>query len=294
MQQTAPARTKTSHIFLFVFLTLGLAWGAEAMMIASGFSAQRLLEPGVMLLLVAVMWIPGICGLVVNALAGNPISALRLRFGNWKPYLATMLIVPVVFAAAYGLSWLLGLTTPDWGMTRLLHDMKMAPGAAMPSYHALLIMLPASAILGPFFNFLAALGEEIGWRGFLLPALMPLGKTKAYLLLGVIWGLWHLPLVLVGFNYPGHPYTGILMMCLGTIVIGAFINEFALAWRSTLLAAFIHAAINAQAYGVWKQVFPDLNPLVGGDTGIIGIACWGVAFYFAMRILSRRSAGDAH
>lgn len=288
MQQTAPAQPSNGHVALFVFLTIGLTWAAEAAMIANGFRAERLLEPGVMLLLVGVMWIPGICALAVNALAGRPFSALGLRFGGFKPYLAIIPLVPAVFAAAYGLSWIMGFGSPDWAMTRLLHDMRMAPGASMPSHHALLIMLPASAIIGPFFNFLAALGEELGWRGFLLPVLMPLGKLPAYLLLGIIWGLWHMPLVLVGFNYPGHPLAGVLMMCLGTIAISIFINEFALAWKSTLLAAFIHAAINAQAYGVWQHVFPNMNPLLGGDTGLTGIACWTVAGLIAMRILSRK------
>jgi hypothetical protein len=41
---------------------------------------------------------------------------------------------------------------------------------------------------------------------------MPLGKWKAYLIVGVIWGLWHAPLIAIGFNYPGMPVLGILMM----------------------------------------------------------------------------------
>jgi hypothetical protein len=265
------------HASLFTGLTLGITWIVEAVMIVNGFSAERLLEPGAMLLLVAVMWVPGVCALMVNMLAGRPLSALGLRFGSWKPYAATVFLVPLIFMASYGLTWLLGISEPDWTMKTLLQSMRMSPGAEAPAYHALLIMLPASALLGPIFNFLAALGEELGWRGLLLPSLMQLGKLRAYLLLGLIWGIWHLPLILVGFNYPGHPFIGALLMCFGTIAIGTFINEFALAYRSTLLAAFIHAAINAQAYGVWKYIFPDNNPVLGGDTGLTGIICWLVA-----------------
>jgi hypothetical protein len=273
------------YVLLFLGLTFGLTWSLEALMIADGFDASRLLEPGVMLMLVGIMWIPGICGLLVNALAGNSLANLRLRFGGWKPYAMTIVLVPLLFAVSYGLTWLLDLGKPDWTMTSLLHDMRMAPKAHMPAYHALFIMLPASALLGPFFNFLAALGEEIGWRGFLLPALLPMGRIKAHLTLGTIWGLWHLPLVLVGFNYPDHPFAGILLMCLGTIAMGTFINEFALAWQSTLVAAFIHAAINAQAYGVWQYLFPKINPLLGGDTGLTGIICWSLTAMVSMKLL---------
>lgn len=288
MDETTAPPVSIRHALLFIGLTLGITWVVEAVMIVNGFSAERLLEPGAMLLLVAVMWVPGVCALMVNMLAGRPLSALGLRIGSWKPYAVTVFAVPLIFMASYGLTWLLNISEPDWTMKTLLQSMRMAPGAEAPVYHALLIMLPASALLGPLFNFLAALGEELGWRGLLLPSLMRLGKLRAYLLLGIIWGVWHLPLVLVGFNYPGHPYTGALLMCFGTIAIGAFINEFTLAYRSTLLAAFIHAAINAQAYGVWKYIFPDHNPVLGGDTGLTGIACWLAAFLLAFLWFNKR------
>ncbi len=62
-----------------------------------------------------------------------------------------------------------------------------------------LLALPMAA----FINLVPALGEELGWRGWLLPKLMPLGAIPAILTSGVIWGLWHTPLILLGYNYPG-------------------------------------------------------------------------------------------
>jgi membrane protease YdiL (CAAX protease family) len=76
--------------------------------------------------------------------------------------------------------------------------------------------------MGPAVNGLFAFGEELGWRGYLLPKLMPLGKWKAYVLVGIIWGLWHGPLVLAGFNYPAFPVLGVLGMIGMTTTFGFY------------------------------------------------------------------------
>ncbi len=97
---------------------------------------------------------------------------------------------------------------------------------------------------------------------------------RAYLLVGAVWGLWHAPLILIGFNYPGYPVAGILMMMAFTTVIGIYINEKSLRYRSSILAGSIHGAINGQAYGVWRVLFPTVHPLWGGVAGVVGLAVW--------------------
>ena len=67
-----------------------------------------------------------------------------------------------------------------------------------------------------------ALGEEYGWRGYLLPRLLPLGEIRATLLLGMIWGIWHLPVLLIGLNYPSQPLWAALLVFIFNIVILAF------------------------------------------------------------------------
>ena len=140
-----------------------------------------------------------------------------------------------------------------------------------------------SLLVGPTINGIFGFGEEFGWRGYLLPKLLPLGKTRAYVLTGVIWGLWHAPLILVGFNYPGYPLAGVLFMCALTTVMGIFLNEMTLRHRSSILAGSIHGAINGQGYGIWRILFPSVNPLLGGLTGLVGIGVWLVVGLVMMR-----------
>jgi hypothetical protein len=132
-------------------------------------------------------------------------------------------------------------------------------------------LLFISLFLSPFGNSLVAFGEEWGWRGYLLPRLLPLGKWKAYLLLGAIWGLWHAPLILVGFNYPGYPVLGIVLMMLLTTALGIYMNELTLRNQSAVLAGWIHGVFNSQAYGIWRVLFLNMNPIFGGITGLTGI-----------------------
>jgi membrane protease YdiL (CAAX protease family) len=119
--------------------------------------------------------------------------------------LIAALVVPAAFALIYGLTWLLGLSQPDWQM-HALRSLLTGAGADSSTLPQPALFWPilflVSSLVAPFINSLFGLGEEIGWRGFLLPRLLPLGKPRAYLLLGVIWGIWHAPLIVVGFNYP--------------------------------------------------------------------------------------------
>ena len=126
-------------------------------------------------------------------------------------------------------------------------------------------------------NFVTCFGEEWGWRGYLLPKMNKLLPTIPTLLItGVIWGLWHAPLTIIGHNYgigyPGFPYTGIAMMCLFCVVLGVFMSYVTLKTKSCLPAVIAHGAVNGiAAIGIYFTTDGG-NPFVGpAPTGIIGI-----------------------
>ncbi len=58
-------------------------------------------------------------------------------------------------------------------------------------------------------------------------------------------------------------------------------------YRSSLLAAFVHGAVNAQGYGIWAWLFPGTDPLLGGGTGIIAAIVWLVTGTLTICTLSR-------
>jgi membrane protease YdiL (CAAX protease family) len=107
-----------------------------------------------------------------------------------------------------------------------------------------LALLPVAALI----NLVPALGEELGWRGWLLPRLMPLGTLPALLITGVVWGVWHAPLVLLGYDYPDAPgWLGVTAMVGMCIPIGALLGWLRLRSGSVWPAALAHAAFNGAA-----------------------------------------------
>lgn len=261
----------------FLAITFGITWLVEGILIlGTGWRVDNLSVPLYgQLTIAAVMWVPGLAAfLTVRFITRQGVKSLNLRFGSWKPYLWTALLIPLAFVLTYALTWLLGLAQPDWQLAGFYAQVA-AMGADMSTAPAPGLLLPAlfigTVITTPLINGLFGLGEEIGWRGYLLPSLMPLGKWKAYLLLGVIWGLWHAPLVLAGFNYGEYRWLGVLGMCGLTTAIGIPMNELTLRHRSTLLAGWMHGAFNSQGYGIWRMLFMGYNPLLGGLTGVVGM-----------------------
>jgi membrane protease YdiL (CAAX protease family) len=125
------------------------------------------------------------------------------------------------------------------------------------------------------FTTLFTFGEEFGWTGYLLPKLLLLGRWKAIVIYGVIWGLWHAPIIVGGFNYPGHPISGVALMCVFTTAIGSVQCALLLRYRSVLLTSFLHGSINTQLRGIWAVLFTSVASLWGGALGLLGCAVIG-------------------
>jgi membrane protease YdiL (CAAX protease family) len=178
------------------------------------------------------------------------------------------------------------LAEPDWDLSEtfaMISAMGADMSTAPPAPSLLAGLLLASLLAAPFINAVFGFGEELGWRGYLLPKLMPLGRSRAYVAVGAIWGLWHAPLIVIGFNYPGYPVLGIVAMMALTTALGTYINEMTVHHESSILAGWMHGVFNSQAYGIWRVLFPSVNPLLGGMTGLVGIAVWSAVGYWSMR-----------
>ena len=132
-----------------------------------------------------------------------------------------------------------------------------AQGISYPSY--VLISVASAVFYGPLINTFVALGEEIGWRGFLYPQLKAeFGRRKGLLLGGVIWGAWHWPLIwLIGYEYGaaaannagyfGFPAVGMLLFCVITVGWGVLHDRLYEKSGSIWVPSLFHGAINASA-----------------------------------------------
>lgn len=149
----------------------------------------------------------------------------------------------------------------------------------------LILILAAPLVL---VNHVAAFGEEIGWRGFLLPLLLKeFGMRKAVLLNGVLWGIAHAPLVCFGLNYtgdyPGKPWSGILIMIVFATSIEVFLSYLTLKSRSIFPACIAHGTINAIREAPLLICLDNYNALLGPKpSGLIGMIGFLVLFVILM------------
>src|SRR6516164_9485487 len=161
------------------------------------------------------------------------ITVTGLGIGQWPKCLPYWLfgwfgITALVLAAPF-VGALLGTYTLDLqnfsGLRQLL---RQQPGdeaiIQKVPLHTLLLIQFTQLLIAPGTNAVFAFGEEWGWRGFLLFKLLPLGQWPALVFSGALWGLWHTPVVLLGYNYPLHPRFGVLLMTIFCVIMGILLR----------------------------------------------------------------------
>ena len=132
------------------------------------------------------------------------------------------------------------------------------------------ITLLSGLFAGITINAVFAFAEEIAWRGFLMKEFKGKKFLSVVLWIGVIWGLWHAPIILNGHNYPQHPVVGVLMMVVFCILLTVMLMYFREKSGSVIVAAIMHGTFNAVA-GVTAAVVTPANDLLYGAAGLAGM-----------------------
>jgi membrane protease YdiL (CAAX protease family) len=128
---------------------------------------------------------------------------------------------------------------------------------------------------GATINALFAFGEEYGWRNYLIAALRDKKFACASIFIGIVWGLWHFPLILLGHNYPQHSVAGVFMMVIFCVLLSFIETYFVLKAKSVYPAAIFHGAINAVA-GLNVLLIKGGNDLINGASGLSGFIVMAV------------------
>ena len=271
-----PSAVPWRAVIVFVALAYGLAWLiALPMWLAPGVSTAALM-----------MLAPALATLVVVLGMRVPRQQRLRSLGIWplRPakrivwFLVVGLFAPVLLVfLTVAVSAALG-----WIQLDLVHFSGFAEmnAAALPSgtdavspqllIAVQLAVIPIAAIIP---NSILAFGEEIGWRGWLLPALTPLGTWPALVLSGAIWGLWHMPVTLLGHNFGLTDWRGVALMTAGGVAWGVLLGWMRLRTGSVWPAVVAHGAVNASGGMVlWffaagtEPSLPLVNPM--------GVAGW--------------------
>src|SRR5260370_1320416 len=181
-------------------------------------------------------------------------------------------------------SRILGPTHVDWRAVRVFLALAFGlawaiEGAALALGVRFTSLTPRSTALLASVMFVPALAALVVRRfitheGFATAGLRR-GPWRPALIYGAIWGLWHAPIIAGGYNYPGYPVTGAVMMCALTIAFALTQTALRLRFDSVLLTSFFHASINNQGLGVLPMLVIGVSPILGGITGLVGVVVFG-------------------
>lgn len=278
-------RVPWAALVTFIGISFGLAWLVSMpLWLASDDSRTPALLNRI--LPVVMMFTPLIATAVVVFVMKVPRREWARFLGLWplRPakrvvwFAVIMTVAPMVLVfACIAISALFG-----WIHLDLVHFSGFQETLDVPSEESMLwpIALASVAVipLASVFNALPAFAEEVGWRGWLLPALRPLGTWPALLLSGAIWGLWHSPIILLGQNFNEPNIWGVLLMTGGGIAWGVLFGWLRLRTGSIWPAVIGHGSLNASGNLVFlvgtagdPANLPLVNPLGASGWIVIGI-----------------------
>jgi len=261
----------------------------------------------------AMMFAPALATLVVVLLMRTPRADRMRLLGMWPLRPAKRVVwwlvgawlgVPAVVVLSIGIAVLCGWTrldlvgfsgfqaTIDAQLSALDPDTRELATASMPPIGLLVALQFIAVPIGALFNSIFAFGEEIGWRGWLLPALRPLGVWPALVLSGAIWGVWHTPLILLGHNFGLFDWRGVALMVGGCIAWGVLLGWARLRSGSVWPAVVGHGALNASAglIGVVAAAGGALDPALALPLGVAG---WIAAAVVVAVLVLCKQFGDA-
>jgi membrane protease YdiL (CAAX protease family) len=262
---------------IWVFLALTLAFSSIFYYLIA--SAGNLGSGPVL----GLMWSPGLAAIITQLGFHRTLRGLGWKLGSAR-YLLLAYVLPIGYGLiAYGIIWLTGLGSLDSKDLVAEASAHLAPQVSSP-VALVAIYCVFAATLGTLQAMLSALGEEVGWRGLLVPELSKANSfTGTALISGAIWALWHYPLVLLGvYGNQGVPvWFGLI--CFTVMILGA---SFVFAWMrlrsgSLWTACLLHANHNFFIQNVYSLLTRGnaLTPYFADEFGIMLAAVLVVTAY---------------
>ena len=255
------------NVKLYIAIAFGLIWAVGLVFYLLGTNVASFAGASQLWASVS-MFIPLVATLICQKSNKEPL--LRNIGVSWKVnrwwFLGWLTFPVVAMLTLLFTHWISGIDTHTETMQTLGESMPIGPAGAVA------FTLLSGMLAGTTINALFAFGEEVGWRGYLLKQFKGRSFLGTAIIIGIIWGLWHAPLILMGHNYPQHPQWGVLMMVVLCIPMSFIIQYFRIKSGSVIVAAIMHGTCNAVA-GL-TMIFISLdkyNDLIDGATGLAGI-----------------------
>lgn len=289
---TSPLRS----LVIFICLAFGTSWAiAFALYLAGGFVS---VGPWLPVVLFAYMCGPAIAGITCVLLFDRSRwkDALGIMRPNWKEmpwaWIAGILLL--------GGALLITLTIPGYKfispMDSLANQIEVASETMSEQDLSLartqlqmpflgIILLGMSLLIGPLINAFLTLSEELGWRGYLWHVLKEQGFWSATCITGLLWGLWHMPIIWLGHNYPDAPILGSALFVLLCLLMSPVYSWLRVTTKSVWGPGLFHGTTNSAASYFIMLQDPQDQPWLGllGIGGFIAATLSAVLIWLASR-----------
>jgi len=234
-----------------------------------------------------LMWCPALAGMATLRLNGRSMADLGWKWGETK-YQIQSWYIPLLYASiAYAIVWLLGLG--GFGNPAFTNSLVEQMHLRFPAWLSVTLAIVLTGVYGLIRSVGSALGEEIGWRGFLVPELSRTTSfTTTALISGAVWSLWHYP-VLIFSDYNAGTPTWYGLSCFTVMVIAI---SFVFAWLrlksgSLWTGAILHGSHNLYIQGLFTP-FTRNTGKTAWYIDEFGIVLPLVAIVFAIYFWSKR------
>lgn len=277
----SPINVRNNHLksrwFTWYYLFFTLLYVAAVIL--------AFIRPELAQIISSVMLLPGLIGMVlviVLRLAGGKGTFANVGMGGGKPILWVLFGLGIILLAGLQtlLNWMFKMGAPvDLGAL-----LAQAASTGMTKPVLMVVMTAQTVILGPFLGLFVTFGEEYGWRGYLQPALTgSLGRARGVALVGIIWGIWHWPIIWLGYNYPGHPYLGSLLMVLLSVGLAFLLGYAVLKAKGVWIAAFLHALVNQSFSYFMGVIYAPRDTAFSFGIGLPGLIVVGLLIVLVLR-----------
>lgn len=276
------------RIWIYLAFAFGISWlTALVIYLTGGLQNSPLIDLGgtqlslaYILLATIYMFGPALAHILTRLItregSANLFLMPKFDHGRWVFWLLAWFLPGLLTILGAAIFFALFPAYYDPALGLLRQQLTAAGSTTTVSPWLIVISQTIQAILlAPLLNAIATFGEEFGWRAYLQPKLMPLGARKAVLLTGLIWGVWHWPVILMGYNYGlnyfGAPVLGPLAMVWFTLALGVIFGWLSVKAQSVWPAVIAHGALNGIAAIGILLVRGEPSSLLGpAPTGIIG------------------------
>jgi len=280
------------RIGIFLGITFFLTWTLEFTLMANG----GLTSSYAIFVLSAVMLMPAISVVATRLITKEGFKDFGLKphlKGNVRYYLAAWFGPAFLIILGALFYFLIFPSQFDPTMSQMA-EVYVAQGLSLPEGTLLTLFITQLAMgifISPILNIITTSGEEIGWRGYLLPKLMEMYSPRVSIVIsGIIWGLWHAPIIAMGHNYgtgyPNAPWGGILAMVVFCLFVGSFFSYLAIKTKSFLPASIAHGSLNGMAavsvFVTMGNPSPFIGPLPVGIIGGIGFILTGALCFISI------------